>query len=274
MAKIVKKIIESSASLKKPAAAKKTSPAKAVKNTASNSKKKTAAEKEIAVILLSGGMDSAVSLGVLLEKYEAAALHLNYGQLTENRELECFTSLCDHYGIKRRLIVDVGYLQQIGGSSLTDRKMIVPRANIGSKEVPNTYVPFRNAHILAIATSWAEVIGARKIFIGAVSEDSSGYPDTRPEFYEAFEKVIRTGTKAGGAIKIVTPVIKLSKAEIVRLGNKLKVPFVHTWSCYSGNEKACGVCDSCALRLRGFACAKSKDPIEYAENIFKSEIFV
>ena len=257
MAKIVKKTVGSSSkklsSSKTTKTAKLSAAAKTMKTSKPekiiNAKKKAVPEKELAVILLSGGMDSAVSLGVLLEKYEAAALHLNYGQLTENRELECFTRLCDH-------------------------KMIVPRANIGSKEVPNTYVPFRNAHILAIATSWAEVIGARKIFIGAVSEDSSGYPDTRPEFYEAFEKVIRTGTKAGGAIRIVTPVIKLSKAEIVRFGNKLKVPFIHTWSCYSGNEKACGVCDSCALRLRGFACAKAKDPIEYAENIFKSEIFV
>lgn len=248
--------------------------AKAPALAAKKPAKRVKSGKDLAVILLSGGMDSAVSLGVLLRKYEAAALHLNYGQRTEAKELECFTRLCDHYGIKRRLIVDVSYLSQIGGSSLTDRGMIVPRADLSSKEVPNTYVPFRNAQILAIATSWAEVIGAKKIFVGAVSEDSSGYPDTRPEFYEAFEKVIKTGTKAGGAIGIETPVIKLTKAQIVRLGLKLKVPFKYTWSCYSSDEKACGVCDSCALRLRGFAGAKSKDPVEYDKSIFGTEIFV
>lgn len=232
------------------------------------------AKKETAVILLSGGMDSAVSLGVLCRKYEPAALHLNYGQLTEPKEGECFNRLCDHYGVTKRLVVDVGYLRQIGGSSLTDHKMTVPRADLNSKEVPNTYVPFRNANILAIATSWAEVIGAKKIFIGAVSEDSSGYPDTRPEFYRAFEKAIKTGTKAGGAIKIKTPVIKLSKADIVRLGIKLKVPLIHTWSCYTDNDKACGVCDSCALRLRGFAAAGAKDPVEYRETVFNTETFI
>ncbi len=231
-------------------------------------------KKDTAVVLLSGGMDSAAALGVLAQKYQPAALHLNYGQRTEAKELDCFVRLCDHYGIKQRLIVDVSYLEQIGGSSLTDHKMIVPKANLDSNEVPNTYVPFRNAHILCIATSWAEVIGAKRIFIGAVSEDSSGYPDTRPEFYEAFEKVIKTGTRAGGAIKIETPVIDLSKAEIVKLGLKLKVPFKYTWSCYVGNEKACGVCDSCALRLRGFARAGAKDPIEYEQTVFKTEIFV
>lgn len=225
--------------------------------------KRSGPQKEIAVILLSGGMDSAVSLGVLCRKYEPAALHLNYGQLTEPKEAECFKRLCGHYSVAKRLVVDVSYLRQIGGSSLTDHKISVPRADLNSKEIPNTYVPFRNANILAIATSWAEVIGAKKIFVGAVNEDSSGYPDTRPEFYRAFEKVIKTGTKAGAAIKIKTPVIKLSKADIVRLGIKLKVPLSYTWSCYSASDKACGVCDSCALRLRGFAEAGAKDPIEY-----------
>ncbi len=222
--------------------------------------------KETAIILLSGGMDSAVSLGVLLQKYEAAVLHLNYGQRTQEKELECCHKLCDYYGIKQRLIVDTSYFEQIGGSALTDRNMPVPRADLNSKDIPCTYVPFRNAHILSLATSWAEITGAVKIFIGAVSEDSSGYPDTRPEFYSAFEKVIKTGTKTG-KIKIETPVIKLSKTEIVKLGIKLGVPLEYTWSCYEARDKSCGICDSCALRLRGFAGAGIKDPVEYAVNI-------
>lgn len=241
------------------------------------------AKKETAVVLLSGGMDSAVAAAVAAKKYRLACLHLNYGQRTETRELECFYKLCHHYGVSERLIVDVTHLSQIGGSSLTDHHVDVPNADEyalkkGGKQrassIPNTYVPFRNAHILAIAVSWAEVIGATRIFVGAVAEDSSGYPDTRREFYDAFEKVIKTGTKPETKIKIETPVIEMKKSEIVALGASLAVPFELTWSCYRENEKACGVCESCVLRLRGFNGAGVKDPIKYDTSIFNSETFI
>ena len=248
-------------------------------------KEKTMAKKskkKLAVVLLSGGMDSAVTAAVAAKKYRLACLHLNYGQRTETKELESFYKICHNYSVEERLIVDVTHLSQIGGSSLTDFRIDVPKANEyelkqgASKRdaVPNTYVPFRNAHILAIAASWAEVIGAEKIFVGAVAEDSSGYPDTRPEFYKAFEKAIKMGTKPGTRIKIETPVINMKKSEIVKLGVELNVPFELTWSCYAENETACGVCESCVLRLRGFNDAGVRDPIKYDTSIFNSETFV
>ena len=220
---------------------------------------------ELAVVLASGGMDSAVTTAIANQTYRLALLHLNYGQRTAARELQAFEELADFYQVEKTLVADVGHLAQIGGSSLTDTKIEVEEANLKSKEIPTSYVPFRNANLLAIATSWAEVISATKIFIGAVEEDSSGYPDCRREFYDAFEKVINVGTKPCTQIKIVTPIITLKKHKIVLKGKKLGVPFELTWSCYQCEDAACGVCDSCGFRLRGFQKADLEDPIEYAE---------
>ncbi len=220
---------------------------------------------ELAVVLASGGMDSAVTTAIANQTYRLALLHLNYGQRTAARELQAFEELADFYQVEKTLVADVGHLAQIGGSSLTDTEIEVEAANLKSKEIPTSYVPFRNANLLAIATSWAEVISATKIFIGVVEEDSSGYPDCRREFYDAFEKVINVGTKPSTQIEIVTPIITLKKHEIVLKGKKLGVPFELTWSCYQREDAACGVCDSCGFRLRGFQKTGLEDPIEYAE---------
>jgi 7-cyano-7-deazaguanine synthase len=219
----------------------------------------------LAVVLASGGMDSCVTAAVAVaECDEVGMLHVSYGQRTERRELRAFHDIADFYGVERRLVTSIAHLAQIGGSSLTDRKIEVSRANLESQEIPASYVPFRNAHLLAIAASWAEVIGAGRLYIGAVAEDSSGYPDCRPEFYEVFERVIEVGTKPETHIKIVTPVIQLRKSEIVRRGVSLGAPLHLSWSCYSREDAACGECDSCALRLRGFREAGVADPIPYA----------
>jgi 7-cyano-7-deazaguanine synthase len=218
------------------------------------------------VVTLSGGMDSTVCATLAVREKGAsqvAALHVSYGQRTEAREQRAFTEICDRLGITRRLIVRNQALSQIGGSALTDSALAVPTAGaeIGS-HVPITYVPFRNAHFLSVAVSWAEVVGARDIFIGAVAQDSSGYPDCRPEYYEAFNRLIRAGTKEG-TIQIQTPLIALKKVEIIRLGMELRAPFELTWSCYSREDRACGICESCALRLRAFEAAGASDPIPY-----------
>lgn len=218
----------------------------------------------IAVVALSGGMDSLVTLAeIRADGYDIAALHFNYGQRTEQRELEAFHAICDYYTIEKRLVVDVAYLAAIGASSLTDPTIEVERANLERKGIPSSYVPFRNANILAIATSWAEALGARAIGIGAVEEDSSGYPDCRREFFRAFERVIELGTKPDTQISILTPVIGYRKADIVRRGVELGVPFELSWSCYVRSDVACGECDSCALRLRGFQQAGIEDPLPY-----------
>ncbi|MGH2574077.1 MAG: 7-cyano-7-deazaguanine synthase QueC [Ignavibacteria bacterium] len=220
-------------------------------------------KKNKAVVLASGGMDSLVTAAVANRNYELAFLHLNYGQRTEKRELKSFNDIADYYGVKERLAVNVEYLSRIGGSSLTDLNIEVSKADLNYKGIPSSYVPFRNANILSAATSWAEVIGANKIFVGAVEEDSSGYPDCREEFYKAFNKVIEIGTRPETEITIETPIIHLKKFEIVKKGYELNAPFELSWSCYQNEEKACGVCDSCALRLRGFQLAGLEDPIEY-----------
>jgi len=220
-------------------------------------------KREIAIVLVSGGMDSCVTAAIAGENFDMAFLHINYGQRTEKRELKAFNSIADYYGVTRRMIVDLQHLKQIGGSSLTDLSMDIPEADLHRKEIPTSYVPFRNANILSIAVSWGEVIGAKKIFIGAVEEDSSGYPDCRKEFYEAFNKMIELGTKPDTNLTIETPIIHLSKAGIVQAGMKLNAPFHLTWSCYQNQDVACGVCDSCALRLRGFKIAGVPDPLPY-----------
>src|SRR5438552_17920534 len=205
--------------------------------------------KAKAVVLMSGGMDSCVTAAIAHRTYEIAALHASYGQRTQRRELQSFHALADHFGAVERLAVRLDHFRAIGGSSLTDSTMPVPDADLSNREIPNTYVPFRNAHFLSIATSWAEVLGATKIFIGAVWEDSSGYPDCRPEYYEAFNKVIRAGTRPTTDIAIETPLIYLAKRDIVKRGVELKAPFQLTWSCYRDSDAACGVCGRCAIRL-------------------------
>ncbi len=219
--------------------------------------------KEKAVVLVSGGLDSCVTAAIAAQNYDLAFLHMNYGQRTEKRELKAFNDIADFYGVKERLVVDVAHFKKIGASSLTDTSMEVSKADLESKEIPTSYVPFRNANILAIATSWAEVIGARKLFIGAVQEDSSGYPDCREEFFQAFNRVIELGTKPDTHISIETPIIHMKKWEIVKKGVELQAPLHLTWSCYQNEDEACGVCDSCALRLRGFQLAGVEDPIPY-----------
>jgi 7-cyano-7-deazaguanine synthase len=219
----------------------------------------------LAVCLVSGGMDSCVTAAIAAtENDELAFLHISYGQRTEARERRAFTELADHYAVGKRLAVSIESLKAIGGSSLTDENIPVTQANLASREIPSSYVPFRNAHLLTIAASWAETIGAQRIYIGAVAEDSSGYPDCRPEFYRAFQQAIDAGTRPETQIQIETPVIYLSKPDIVRRGLELDAPLALTWSCYVSEDRACGQCDSCALRLRAFEKAGTPDPISYA----------
>ena len=218
----------------------------------------------LAVCLVSGGMDSCVTAAIANEEANVLAfLHVSYGQRTEGRELRAFHEIADHFEVKQRLVVSLEHLAKIGGSSLTDKELAVTAADLSGRSIPTSYVPFRNAHLLSVATSWAEVIGANFIYIGAVAEDSSGYPDCRPEFYQAFQQVITRGTKPETDIQIRTPVIAMKKSEIVKLGRTLRSPFELTWSCYRESEKACGDCDSCALRLRAFRAAGVADPIPY-----------
>ena len=220
-----------------------------------------------AVVLLSGGMDSCVTAAIARESHEVALVHAGYGQRTERRERQAFDEIADFYGIHERLVVQLSHFAQIGGSALTDARIAVPEAHtappVGSNEIPSTYVPFRNAHFLAVAVSWAEVIGATSIFIGAVAEDSSGYPDCRPEYYRVFQQLVREGTRPETHIEIVTPVIGMRKWEIVRRGMELGAPLDRTWSCYQFEDAACGACDSCRLRLSAFAEAGISDPIAY-----------
>jgi len=222
------------------------------------------AGRELAVVLVSGGLDSCVTAALAARECELAFLHVNYGQRTERRELRAFQDLADYWRVDRRLVVEIDPLRHIGGSSLTDRSLQVTEADLDRDGIPTTYVPFRNAHILSAAVSWGEVIGARRVYIGAVEEDSSGYPDCRPAFYEAFNRVIELGTRPDTRLVIHTPMIGMSKREIVRTGVAVRAPMDLTWSCYQAEDEACGVCDSCALRLRGFQQAGLPDPLPYA----------
>ena len=232
-------------------------------------------DTKTAVVLLSGGMDSCVSTAVARERHgkeNLALLHAGYGQRTQTRERHAFEKIADFYGVRRRLVVQLDYFRAIGGSALTDRSIAVPENELGApgphgNTIPITYVPFRNAHFLSVAVSWAEAIGAGAIYIGAVAEDSSGYPDCRPEYYARFQELIRAGTRPETQIEIMTPVITLKKSEIIRQGIMLGAPLHLTWSCYQGEEAACGVCDSCLLRLRAFAEAGVPDPIPYRKTV-------
>ena len=220
-----------------------------------------------AIVLVSGGMDSCLTAAIGHSENDMLAfLHISYGQRTEARERKAFNDVADFYDVKDRVDVSIEHLAKIGGSSLTDENIVVTEANLESKEIPTSYVPFRNANMLSIAVSWAEAIGAKAIYIGAVAEDSSGYPDCRPEFYEAFQQTIDVGTKPESHIEIRMPIIHLSKAEIVKKGVELNAPLHLTWSCYRNEDLACGTCDSCALRLRGFQQAGVKDPIAYVSD--------
>jgi len=222
--------------------------------------------RERAVVCLSGGMDSCVCAALAAREYDAYALHCSYGQRTEERELQAAHAVADALGFRDFLRLRLDLFRRIGGSALTDPRINVPEAvasgaGIGTG-IPVTYVPFRNAHFLAAAVSWAEVLGAKAVFVGAVEQDSSGYPDCRPAYYEAFQELIERGTRDGDII-VKTPLIHMHKKEIVELGLELSAPLDLTWSCYSGSEAACGVCESCVLRLRAFEQAGVKDPIHY-----------
>lgn len=225
--------------------------------------------KPKSLVLLSGGMDSLVVLATALEESQTVhVLHLNYQQKTSAKEENCFDRISDFYKIPKenRLKVNMSFLKDIGGSSLTDKQIGVTNYQGDSKEIPSSYVPFRNSIILSLATSWGEVLKADRLYIGANHEDSPGYPDCRPEYYDAFNEVVRLGTK-DGHLKIFTPVISMKKKEIVENGVKLKVPFELSWSCYAEEKLACGMCDSCALRLRGFKEANISDPLTYKEHL-------
>jgi 7-cyano-7-deazaguanine synthase len=235
------------------------------------------AAKERAVVCLSGGMDSCVCAALAARDYAAYALHCGYGQRTEERELKAARGVAEALGFRDFLHLKLDLFRRIGGSALTDERIAVPEVNAAGKvgsgdgheigaEIPVTYVPFRNAHFLSVAVSWAEVLGATAVFIGAVEQDSSGYPDCRPSYYAAFQELIRQGTR-DGSITVKTPLIHLHKREIVALGVELAAPLDLTWSCYSGSEAACGVCESCVLRLRAFEEAGVKDPIRYAVRV-------
>jgi 7-cyano-7-deazaguanine synthase len=229
-----------------------------------------------AVVLLSGGMDSCVCTAIAHHNHgpaEVALLHAGYGQRTQRREQQAFTGIADFYQMEARLVVQLDHFRAIGGSALTDKTIAVPEHNFSASDdtkrsaIPVTYVPFRNAHFLSVAVSWAEAIGAGAIYIGAVAEDSSGYPDCRPQYYRAFQQLVREGTRPETQIEIVTPVITLKKSEIIRRGVELGAPLHLTWSCYQGEEFACGACDSCLLRLRAFAEAGIPDPIPYRARV-------
>ncbi len=227
-------------------------------------------KKNKAVVLLSGGMDSCVTTAIANESHKLALLHASYGQRTERRERRAFEQIADFYRADERLLIRLDSLEKIGGSALTDPNIAVPESgeSLGhAGGVPITYVPFRNAHFLSAAVSWAEVIGASAIFVGAVAEDSSGYPDCRPEYYRAFAELIRQGTKPGTRIEIVTPVIAMRKSDIVARGVELGAPLNLTWSCYQFEDEACGTCDSCRLRLRAFAEAGISDPVAYRARV-------
>ena len=223
--------------------------------------------KDLAVVLVSGGLDSCVTAAIAAETRELAFLHADYGQRTEQRERRAFEEIASHYGVAHRLVVRLDHFSQIGGSSLTDAAIPVSEARLDSPGIPTSYVPFRNAHFLSVAVSWAEVLGAGQVFIGAVWDDSSGYPDCRPEYYRVFNELVRAGTRPETEIEVVTPLIRSQKEEIVRRGIALGAPLHLTWSCYQSEERACGTCDSCALRLRAFDRAGVRDPIPYREKI-------
>ena len=219
--------------------------------------------KEFAVVAVSGGLDSCVTTAIANKEYRLALVHINYGQRTESKELDSFHKIADYFKAEKKLIIDFTHFSKIGGSSLTDKTINVTKADLCNTTIPNSYVPFRNANILSACVSWAEIIGAKTIFIGAVYDDSSGYPDCKPEFFKSFQETANLGTKPDTQIEIKTPIINLTKKDIIKLGMELNAPIEFTWSCYTDESEACGICDSCALRLRGFQSLGLVDPIPY-----------
>ncbi len=221
--------------------------------------------KKLAIVLVSGGLDSCVTAALAHQEYELAFLHVNYGQRTAKRELKAFEDIAKFYNVKMRLLADSSYLKTIGGSSLVDVTIPIEQSNISTINIPSTYVPFRNTHLIAIATSWAETIKAQAIFIGAVEQDSSGYPDCRQKYFQIFEQLIEEGTRPETHISLKTPIIELKKSAIIRKALELNAPLHLTWSCYQESGEACGLCESCLLRLRGFHEAGVEDPIAYSK---------
>jgi len=225
----------------------------------------------LAIVLVSGGLDSCVAAACAAQDYKLAFLHVNYGQRTAKKELEAFNDIADYYGVNYRLVCNLDYLKEIGGSSLVDQNLNIPNGiselhSILRTSIPSTYVPFRNAQFLSAAVAWAEVIDAEKIFIGVVAEDSAGYPDCKDEFYQIFNKLIAVGTKPDTHVEIIAPLISMKKSEIVKKGISINAPLYLTWSCYKNNDKACGICDSCLRRFRAFKEAGTRDPIEYEKH--------
>ena len=220
--------------------------------------------KNLAVVLLSGGLDSCVTMAIAREKHNVALLHVGYAQRTQTREYNSFRSIARYYKVPetRTLAIELDFFRKIGGSSLTDPDIPVDKDNTNA-DMPTSYVPFRNTHLLSIAVSWAEVIKADKVYIGAVQQDSPDYPDCRAEYYEAYNRLVEVGTKPSTDIKVVTPLLNMSKSEIVKKGIELAAPLQLTWSCYERNDKACGCCQSCLLRLKAFEEAGLKDKIHY-----------
>lgn len=222
-------------------------------------------QRPIAVVLVSGGMDSCVTTAIAGIDHQIALMHAQYGQRSRQKERQAFDAIADHYGVDagRRLIIDLVHIADIGGSALTDATVAIPLANLSSTDIPLTYVPFRNGNLLSAATSWAEVLSATAIFVGAVEADSSGYPDCRREFFDAYQAAIAQGTRPETRINIETPLIKMTKKEIVLKGVEMGAPLELTWSCYQNGPTPCGICDSCALRARGFSAAGVQDPLVY-----------
>lgn len=219
--------------------------------------------REPAIVLVSGGLDSCVTAAIAAREHDVSLLHCTYGQRTASRERTAFEAIARHLRARETRIVDLSHLGRLGGSSLTDPARAVETGVSEPGVVPSTYVPFRNTHLLSVAVSWAEAAGIGKIYIGVVESDSAGYPDCRAVYYEAFNRLIRVGTR-GGDIEVVTPLIDRGKAEIVRLGRELGAPLHLTWSCYVREDVACGRCESCTGRRRGFAEAGVEDPIPTA----------
>jgi 7-cyano-7-deazaguanine synthase len=228
-----------------------------------NEKRTTVSNKPLAVVLASGGLDSCVAAAVARRSFELALFHANYGQRTVARELAAFRAQAAFFQAARILEADLDYLGAMGGSSLTDAGREVPTGEEEPPGIPSTYVPFRNTNLLAAAVAWAEVLGAEAVFIGANVLDNPGYPDCRPEYFEAFGRLIELGTRPESRIRLHTPLINLDKAGIVRLGLELGAPLELTWSCYVNDARACGRCSSCRLRRKGFAGAGVPDPISY-----------
>ncbi|MCH7887275.1 MAG: 7-cyano-7-deazaguanine synthase QueC [Candidatus Marinimicrobia bacterium] len=221
--------------------------------------------KSLAVVAVSGGLDSAVATAIAAEKHELALMHINYGNKTEKRELEAFHAIADFYKFNKRFVADIDHLRKIGSSSLTDRNIPVDDYDPGIRGIPLTYVPFRNANILSIAVSWGEVIGASLIYVGMMEEDSAGYPDCTEDFISAFNNMIKVGTRPETNIELIAPLIHMTKGEVIKKGLELGAPLELTWSCYRSEEVACGKCESCILRLQGYKELGIEDPIKYVE---------